>query len=223
MLCLQRKPLRRSVSKISCLKRSKGHTSFNRTRRKECEKKGPNGTACKRHHHELLHEAESSDVAHVAFIQGSSKAILPVITSAMQGKQGQLVEANVFYDSGAQVSMIRSAYADQLGLDNKPIKKMITKVGVVEEELDTKLYKVPLYAHSGRMIQTIQAVGIPQISEEPSRVDMSHISRVLDIPADKLYRKAGPIDLLIGINYPRFHVGETRVRDDLVARRSLLG
>ena len=141
----------------------------------------------------------------------------------MQGKQGQLVEANVFYDSGAQVSMIRSAYADQLGLDNKPIKKVITKVGGVEEELDTKLYKVPLYAHSGRMIQTIQAVGIPQISEEPARVDMSHISRVLDIPADKLYRKAGPIDLLISINYPRFHVGETRVRDGLVARRSPLG
>lgn len=86
---------------FSCLKRSKGHTSFNCTRRKECGKKGPNGTACKRQHHELLHEAESSDVAHVAFIQGSSKAILPVITSAMQGKQGQLVEANVFYDSGA--------------------------------------------------------------------------------------------------------------------------
>ena len=52
---------------------------------------------------------------------------------------------------------------------------------------------------------------------------MSHISRVLDIPTDKLYRKAGPIDLLIGINYPRFHVGETGVRDGLVARRSPLG
>ena len=38
----------------------------------------------------------------------------------MQGKQGKLVEANAFYDSGAQVSMIRSVYADQLGLDNKP-------------------------------------------------------------------------------------------------------
>ena len=52
---------------------------------------------------------------------------------------------------------------------------------------------------------------------------MSHVSRVLDIPTDKLYRKADPIDLLIGNNYPRFHVGETRVNDRLVAQRSPLG
>ena len=87
----------------------------------------------------------------------------------MQGKQGELVETKVFYNSGAQVSMIRSAYADQLGLDNKPIKIVITKVGGVEEELDKKFYKVPLHAHSRLMIQTIQALGIPQISEEPAR------------------------------------------------------
>jgi len=119
--------------------------------------------------------------------------------------------------------MIRTAYTDQLGLDNKPIKIVITKVGGIEEELDTRLCKVPLYAHSGRMIQTIQAVGIPQISEEPAQVDTSHISRFLDITTDKLYRMAGPIDLLIGINYPCFHVRETRVRDGLEARRRLLG
>ena len=100
---------------------------------------------------------------------------------------------------------------------------MITKVGGIEEELDTKLYKVPLYADSKKMIQTIQAVSIPQISEEPAVVDMNHVSRVLGIPMDKLHRKAGPIDLLIEINYPRFHIGETKVKDGLVARRSPLG
>ena len=119
--------------------------------------------------------------------------------------------------------MIRTECAEQSGLDSKPIKIVITKVGGVEEELDTKLYKVPLYADSGKMIQTIQAVGTPQISEEPAGVDMNHASRVLGIPTDKLHRKAGPIDLLIGINYPRFHVGETKVKDGLVARRSPLG
>ena len=60
-------------------------------------------------------------------------------------------------------------------------------------------------------------------NREPSRVDMSHVSRVLDIPTDKLYWKTDPIDLLIGINYPRFHVGETRVKDGLVAWRSAFG
>ena len=208
---------------FSCLKRGKGHTSFNCTRRKACGKKFSDGTMCRRPHHELLHEAEGPDAINVAFIQDSSKAILPIISSFVKGKQGEFSEINVFYDSGAQVSMIRSAYADQLGLNSKPIKIVITKVGGVEEELDTKLYKVPLFADGGRMIQTIQAVGIPQISDEPAGVNMNHVSRVLQISTDKLHRKAGPIDLLIGINYPRFHVGETKVKDGLVARRSPLG
>ena len=52
---------------------------------------------------------------------------------------------------------------------------------------------------------------------------MSHVSRVLDIPTEKLYQKADPIDLLISINHPSFHVEETRVKDGLVARRSPFG
>ena len=96
-------------------------------------------------------------------------------------------------------------------------------MGGVEEELDTKVYKVPLYADSGKLIQTIQAVGISQIYQISPKLDMDHISSVLKIPTDKLYRKEGPIDLLNGINYPRFHVGETKVTDGLVARRSPLG
>ena len=66
-------------------------------------------------------------------------------------------------------------------------------------------------------------MGIPQISEEPAGVDMNQAPRILGIPTDKLHQKAGPIDLLIGINCLRFHVGETKVKDGLVARRSPLG
>ena len=208
---------------FSCLKRGKSHTSFNCTRRKACGKSRRDGTTCKRPHHELLHETENVDALHVAFLQDSSKTILPVISSLTKGREGELVESNVFYDSGAQISLIRSAFADQLGLESKPVKIVITKVGGVEEELDTKLYKVPLYADSRKMIQTIQAVGIPQVSEEPARVDVNHMSKVLGIPEEKIHRKAGPIDVLIGINYPRFHVGETKVKDGLVARKSPLG
>ena len=207
---------------FSCLKRGKGHTSFNCSRRVPCGKKCSDGSACKRRHHELLHE-ESSSTLNVAFIQDSSRAILPVISGFMKGKQGDLTETNVFYDSGAQVSLIRSTRTEELGLEHKPVKIVITKVGGVEEELDTKVYKVPLYADSGKLIQTIQAVGISQISEYSPKLDMDHISSVFEIPTDKLYRKEGPIDLLIGINYPRFHVGETKVTDGLVARRSPLG
>ena len=51
---------------------------------------------------------------------------------------------------------------------------------------------------------------LPDICEEPAGMDVNHISRVLGIPKKQLHHKAGPINLLIGINYPRFHVGETK-------------
>ena len=54
-------------------------------------------------------------------------------------------------------------------------------------------------------------------------VNISHISRILEMPASKLHRKEGPIDLLIRINYPRFHIGETKGKDGLIARRSPWG
>ena len=178
---------------------------------------------CRKPHHELLHEEESPTSLQVAFVQDSSKTIVPVISGFIKRKEGDIMETNVFYDSGAQISLIRSARAEQLGLDHKPVKIVITKVGGVEEELDTKMYKVPLYDDSGKLIQTIQAVGISQISEDSVGVNISRISRILEMPASKLHRKEGPIDLLIGINYPRFHIGETKVNDGLVARRSPLG
>ena len=158
---------------IWCLKRGKGHTSSNCSRRKLCGKKCPDGYMCRlKPHHELLHEEESPTPLQVAFVQDSSKTILPVISGFMKGKEGDLMKINVFYDSGAQISLIQSACAEQLGLDHKPVEIVITKVGGVEEELDTKMYKVPLYDDSGKLIQTIQAVGISQISEDSVGVNV---------------------------------------------------
>ena len=97
-----------------------------------------------------------------------------------------------FYDSGAQVSMIRNSVAESMGLTGKRIKIYLTKVGGLEEELDTMLYVYAIYEK-------------------------------LKVPGNDLKRRAGPIDILIGINYPNFHVGETKVKDGFVARKGPLG
>ena len=207
---------------FACLKRSRGHTSATCPQRKQCLEKKSDGSLCKRPHHKLLHE--NSETLQIASLQDKGKALLPVITAAILGSSGERMKASIFLDSGAQVSMIRSACAEQLGLEGKPVKIVITKVGGVEEELDTKLFKVPVYKDGGRqLIQTIQAVGIPQISEDTPGVDNNHVARVFGIPLNELHRDAGPVDLLIGINYPRFHVGETKVSEGLVARKGPLG
>ena len=49
------------------------------------------------------------------------------------------------------------------------------------------------------------------------------LASMFGIAARKVRRKPGPIDLLVGINYPRFHEGETKVNASLVARRSPIG
>ena len=72
-------------------------------------------------------------------------------------------------------------------------------------------------------MQAIQAVGIPQISSDVFTTNLSQIAQALGIPVDSFDRRVGPIDLLIGINYPRFHVGETKMKNTLAARKSTLG
>ena len=210
---------------FSCLKKSKGHTVTNCSRKKECTERKHDGTTCKRPHHKLLHldQPNSLNPAQISFLQDNSKTLLPVVAGFIKGSNSVAVEASVFYDSGAQVSMVRSSLAESLALEGKPIKILITKVGGTEERLVTKLYKVPVCTNDGNIIQAIQAVGIPQISDEVSDVNVNQIASIFGIPTDKLKRRAGPIDLLIGINYPRFHVGQAKVRNSLVARNSPLG
>jgi len=119
--------------------------------------------------------------------------------------------------------MVRSSFAESLSLESKPVKILITKVGRVKEELSTKLYKVPICAVDGKTVQAIQAVGMPQISNEVDEVDGNFLASIFGLAESDIRRKAGPIDLLIGINYARFHVGETKVKGSLVARRSPIG
>ena len=220
------KVVREQRACFSCLKRSKGHTAVNCTRRKECGQANGNGDNCKKCHHKLLHcnniEERTGNRVH-STRDNSSITILPVITGLVKGKNGVMSEANVFYDSGAQISMIRRSYAESLALEGKPINIVITKVGGVEEELTTKLYKVPVYNSDGKRVQIVQAVGITQISEDSPNGNISEVSKIFDIPTSMLKRKVGPVDLLIGINYPQFHAGETKIKKNLAVRKVHLG
>ena len=119
--------------------------------------------------------------------------------------------------------MVRDAFAEELELEGKPVTILIAKVGETEQELNTKLYKVPIYTTKGKAIETIEAVGIPQISHDTTTIDAIQASEVLGIPKNEFHRPQGPIDILIGINYPTFHAGETKVTNGLAARNSPLG
>ena len=59
--------------------------------------------------------------------------------------------------------MILSSLVESLLLQSKPVKILITKVGGIEEELTTKIYKFPVCTSDGKAFQVIPAVGIPKI------------------------------------------------------------
>ena len=173
---------------FSCLKRGKGHTSANCLRRKTCCERNSDGTACKKSHHKLLHlySGEASGSAQVSALQDKSLALLPVVTGAIKAHPNADVftEATIFLDSGAQISMIRSSLAESLSLQSKPVKILITKVGGIEEELTTKVYKFPVCTSDGKAVQVIQAVGIPQVSDEIAEVDVTALANLFGLASE---------------------------------------
>ena len=221
MSCKERwKVVKDKKACFCCLKISKDHSVSNCRKRKECGELSQ-GSTCTKFHHKLLHSEPGNAVLSVSHEQGAT--VLPVAIAIIKGKGELREEVNVFFDSGAQVSMIRCDLAESLGLEGKRIRIVLTKVGGTEEELDTMLYKMTLYNKNNFPVQAINAIGIPQISDDVTNIDVDLISKKFRVPAEKLRRKPGPIDILVGINYPKLHVGETTIKDGLVLREGPLG
>ena len=130
---------------------------MNCLQKRECQEKNSDGSVCKKPHHKLLHDNTSSNQRSVVgFIQDNSKAILPVISANVKSPDDKCKRASVFYDSDAQVSMIRDVFAEEMGLESKPITILIAKVGETEEEINTKLYKVPILATNGQQLKQLK-------------------------------------------------------------------
>ena len=133
-------------------------------------------------------------------------------------------QGNLLLDSGAQVSLIKLSVADELGLTEKEVTITIAKVGGEEEELMTKLFRVRIRSLVSRnVIHTVTAVGIPCISSDITEIKLSHVAGIFGLGEEKIRRRNGPIDLLVGIDHPKLHTGETREAANLIARQFPLG
>ena len=109
-------------------KRQRSYTVVNCSRRKECGEKQQSGDICNKSHHKLLHTEATAPPAHIGFTQDGGGTLLPVLLGQVKGESGTKA-ANVFYDSGAQISMVRKDLAEEIGLEERPSKVVITKVG----------------------------------------------------------------------------------------------
>ena len=209
---------------FSCLKRAgRYHKITTCSRRKQCSEI-ENGIQCKQYHHPLLHKKNVPNVrASISSMTENSEALLPVISASIGGGNGLYKHANVLLDSGAQTSLIRLETAEILGLEGKCVSVTISKVGGEEEEMTTKVFKVPVTSLDNQKTFTVKAIGIPCISDDVVDVKTREIAECLGLKKGDICRGKGPVDLLIGINHARMHTGETRQAGNLVARKSPLG
>ena len=207
---------------FSCLKRAgREHKQANCKRRRQCTKT-ENGVQCTYYHHPLLHKSNAVNIG-VASLHENEEAMLPITSADIFGCNNLRKRGNVMFDSGAQASLIRQETADSLGLRGKETSVTITKVGGQEEEINTKVYNVPISAIDDRRTYSVKAIGIPVISNESSSIDTEKVMEQLGLSGDRIRRKKGPIDLLIGIDHAQLHTGPTKQKDHIVARKSPLG
>lgn len=108
-------------------------------------------------------------------------ALLPIINANIHGQDGIQKHANILFDTGAQVSLIRNDTASAFGLQEKDTSVTITKVGGEEEILQNKVYFVPVESLDDGRRYSIKAFGIPSISEEVSAVQLSQITAILAV------------------------------------------
>ncbi|XP_028397204.1 uncharacterized protein LOC114521013 [Dendronephthya gigantea] len=192
----------------------------NCSRRKQCTEK-ENDVQCVHFRHPLLYRS-ANQRAIITSVTTNQEALLPVISANISGENNLYKRGNVLLDSGAQLSLIRQKTAESLGLTGTDVSITLTKVGGEEQEITTKAYKVQVGSPDSKTKFVIKAIGIPTISDDILGTDTKEIVRQLELKK-RINRGKGQVDILIGIDHPRMHTGETKQAGDLIARKSPLG
>ena len=110
--------------------------------------------------------------------------------------------ALTFYDKGSNVTMIRYALAEKLGLKSRNVKQKLVRSGGDVMDWDTKAYYVRLITKEGEEV-VLLAMGVEEISSEIEPTNVRPALKVFpEIPdLQSVHRPSGKVDLLIGLNY----------------------
>ena len=66
-------------------------------------------------------------------------------------------------------------------------------------------------------LSTVTAVGIPCIRSDITEIKLSNVAGIFGFGKEKIRRRNGPVDLLVGIDHSKLHTGETREAANLIA------
>ena len=203
---------------FSCLVR--GHPTRECRSRNKCGKNG-----CIRIHHPLLHTDPPTNSGVASVLDKGS--IMPVVRVQFKAANGKVREGNVLVDSGAGTTVIRKDFAKALGLQGRNERIDLAVVGGERVQQKTsrrlKFWISPLDKEEEFTIEAHEIdktiLNVPAL-DRPWLKSFSHL-RDAEFP-----HKAGPIDLISGVQYSHLHA-EEEVRQGLpfqpVGKRTRLG
>ena len=203
---------------FACLR--KNHVS------RECRSKKPCSIdGCTRTHHPLLH-VNPPNVSGATPITDKD-GILPVVRARFRAPNGRVREGNILIDSGASATIIRKDFAKALGLQGRKEGLHLSVVGGERlDQKDSRRVKFWLSTINGSEEFIVEAHEIDKtvISVPPlNRPWLSSFRHLSDLV---LTHKAGPVDLILGVQYSHLHA-EEEVRQGLpfepVGKRTKLG
>ncbi|XP_033111230.1 uncharacterized protein LOC117112268 [Anneissia japonica] len=204
---------------FSCLKiAGRNHRINNCTRKKVCGEQMED-RRCDRFHHKLLHLTKSVGVNNV-HVRNFDEPLLCVLEVEVIGKE-ESQTANVMLDLGSQGTFVRTEFANKLGVKGKSVSASITKFGGVEESFQSRICELKLRGTETKAIHNIRALEMPTINEV-GEVNVEKLEEHFRLN-NKLKRRGGPVDILIGVDYAYLMTGETKKSDGLVALNSPLG
>ena len=201
-----------------CLR--KGHMFKECNAKKACGKNG-----CEKKHHPLLHKPPAASLSSVSPID--QDAILPIVRVQFRASNGRIREGNVFLDSGAAATVIRTDFARALGLQGKKECFEVSVVGGSQvTEIDSRRVKFWLSPLEGGEEFQIEANEMQRTVCSVPPLDKTWLSSFSHLSTIEFPHKAGPVDLILGLQYSHLHA-ELEVRQGLpfepVAKRSRLG
>ena len=130
-----------------------------------------------------------------------------------------------FWDSGSTINLIRSEFAQSLGLKGKPCVQYVQVSGHDVEPWKTTAYWVTM-VDCEKVEHKILAYGVDVITAKLDRVDITPVLSLFPgLLYEEVYRPMGHVDLLVGIQEAGLHptVPDRNVVDNLRLLESKFG
>ena len=209
------KLLRENFACYACL--LPGHVAIDCSKRIPCQ----NNNCDRLHHHTLHHPVESVQNHSFSSINDANLCLLQIMAIPIKSRATE--HLNVFWDSGATVSLVLKSKAIAHGFKGTPVTLCVTMIGGIERREDSYRYRVPLIDREGK-IRTIVAYGIEIITNDISSINVYEVNKLFhgsNIPV--VQRPSGTVDLLVGFDYAAWHPIKEQAVEHLLILSNIFG